>query len=126
MPPDDGRATGLQRVWADEFNCFGVYSDTTQTECNLVEPDEANLVYAFRPPTLRNVVETAPYMHAGQIETLRDVLDHYNQAPPAPMGQTEIQSLNLSEAEIDQLEAFLQTLSGPPASPPELLEAPAR
>ena len=31
----------------------------------------------FRPPTLRNVAVTAPYMHDGSIQTLSQVLDHY-------------------------------------------------
>ncbi len=31
----------------------------------------------FKPPSLRNIAVTAPYMHDGSIETLEDVLDHY-------------------------------------------------
>lgn len=31
----------------------------------------------FRPPTLRNIAVTAPYMHDGSISTLGEVLDHY-------------------------------------------------
>ncbi len=31
----------------------------------------------FKPPTLRNICVTAPYMHDGSVETLDDVLDHY-------------------------------------------------
>ena len=31
----------------------------------------------FRPPTVRNVAVTAPYMHDGSIATLEEVLDHY-------------------------------------------------
>jgi cytochrome c peroxidase len=31
----------------------------------------------FKPPSLRNVALTAPYMHDGSIETLEEVLDHY-------------------------------------------------
>jgi cytochrome c peroxidase len=128
LPPDDGRATGAQRVLDDAFNCLSRYSDANEEECiplDSVQAGGAELVYAFRPPTLRNVAETAPYMHAGQFETLRGVLAHYNQAPTAPLGQTEIQPLNLSETELDQLEAFLRSFSAPLASPPALLNAPA-
>ena len=129
LPPDDGRAAGVQRVLGDEFNCLSRYSDANKTECkalNTIQSNETTMVYSFRPPTLRNVAETAPYMHAGQIKTLHDVLDHYNQAPPAPVGQTEVLALNLSETELNQLEAFLHTLSAPPASSPELLTKPDR
>lgn len=31
----------------------------------------------FKPPTLRNIALTAPYMHDGSLATLDDVLDHY-------------------------------------------------
>ena len=31
----------------------------------------------FRPPTLRNIELTAPYMHDGSIATLEEVIDHY-------------------------------------------------
>ncbi|MEM7641536.1 MAG: cytochrome c peroxidase [Pseudomonadota bacterium] len=31
----------------------------------------------FRPPSLRNIALTAPYMHDGSLETLEEVLDHY-------------------------------------------------
>jgi cytochrome c peroxidase len=80
--------------------------------------------YAFKTPGLRNVAQTAPYMHAGQFETLAQVLGHYDQAPPAPLGQTEVSPLNLTGTELAQLEAFLRSLSGSLASPPELLEPP--
>ena len=38
---------------------------------------------AYKVPSLRNVAERAPYMHAGQFATLSQVLDHYNRAPAA-------------------------------------------
>jgi cytochrome c peroxidase len=129
LPPDDGRATGVQRVLADAFNCLSPYSEAKETECmplSRTRAGDTEMIYAFRPPTLRNVAETMPYMHAGQFETLPQVLEHYNQAPPAPMGQTELQPLNLSETELGQLEAFLRSLSAPLASPPELLKTPAK
>ena len=73
---------------------------------------------------LRNVAETAPYMHSGQFAVLREVLDHYNRAEPAPVGDSELTPLNLSDTELAQLEAFLRSLSGPLATDPELLAPP--
>ncbi len=45
------------------------------------------LLGAFRVPTLRNITRTAPYFHAGQFDSLQEVLGFYNdtrghQAPP--------------------------------------------
>ncbi|HZG68163.1 MAG TPA: hypothetical protein VEZ12_15570, partial [Herpetosiphonaceae bacterium] len=69
--------------------------------------------------------EMAPYMHAGQLKTLRDVLEHYNRAAAGPVGHTELKPLRLSERELAQLEAFLRSLSGGIDAPAELLTAPS-
>jgi cytochrome c peroxidase len=40
--------------------------------------------YAFRTPSLRNLRDTAPYMHNGRFSTLGGVLDFYNRLPSNP------------------------------------------
>jgi cytochrome c peroxidase len=60
------------------------------------------------------VAERAPYMHAGQLATLAEVIAHYDRAPAAPAGHSELTPLGLSERERRQLEAFLRTLSSQP------------
>jgi cytochrome c peroxidase len=127
LPDDVGRTLGAQQVQADEFNCLSIYSDSEPDDCAelrfmVAEGDE--LMRAFRPPSLRNVAERAPYMHAGQYATLEDVLNHYNTAPAAPSGTSEIHALNLSDEQLQQLIAFLHTLSGPLDAPAEYLEPP--
>ena len=68
---------------------------------------------AFKTPTLRNVAETAPYMHDGSIATLEDVIDDYNNGgTPNPYLDREIRKLELSEDEKNALAAFLRTLTG--------------
>jgi cytochrome c peroxidase len=67
---------------------------------------------AFKVPSLRNVAERAPYMHAGQFSALSEVIDHYNRAPEAPAGHSELEPLRLSTKERRQIEAFLRSLSG--------------
>jgi cytochrome c peroxidase len=69
----------------------------------------------FKAPSLRNLAFTAPYMHDGRFETLREVVDHYNsggfRSPNVdPLIRVDI-GLGLTETEIDQLIAFLHTLS---------------
>jgi cytochrome c peroxidase len=115
LPPDVGRALGAQQVLSDEFNCLGAYSDAAPEQCSelrFMVSDGHELVRQFKPPSLRNVAERPPYMHAGQFVTLDEVLHHYNTAPLAPEGHSELQPLNLSELELAQLGAFLATLSG--------------
>ncbi len=68
---------------------------------------------AFKSETLRNIGITGPYMHDGSLATLWDVMDHYNKGGvPNPYLDGGMQRLALSEAEIDDLVAFLFTLTG--------------
>jgi len=64
-------------------------------------------------------------MHKGQISTLAEVLQHYNDAPLAMIGHNEAKPLGLGNRELQQLEAFLKTLAAPLATAGELLAPPA-
>lgn len=86
--------------------------------------DDPELERRYKVPSLRNVADRAPYMHAGQFATLADVLDHYNRAPRASAGHSELKPLRMTAKELRQLEAFLRTLSGGTSAPPELLRDP--
>jgi cytochrome c peroxidase len=67
---------------------------------------------AFKTEQLRNAGITAPYMHDGSLRTLWDVIDHYNKGGETnPYLDGGIEPLNLSESEIDDLVAFLFTLT---------------
>lgn len=129
LPPDDGRRSGVQQALADEFNCLGRYSDARPEQCGELRhavSDGQRLLRQFRPPSLRGVAERAPYMHAGQLPTLARVIEHYNRAPAAPAGHSELKPLRLSAQEISDLAAFLGTLSAPPGAEARWLRPPAR
>jgi cytochrome c peroxidase len=122
---DPGRADGAARLLADEFIAAGPYSDDTEgarAQQLYFLNGGAGVLGHFKTPTLRNVAATAPYMHAGQLVTLADVVRHYSTltdaAPPADPAHVEalIQPLNLSEHEIADLVAFLESLTSEPAS----------
>ena len=81
---------------------------------------------AFKTPSLREVALRAPYMHAGQLPTLEEVVRHYIKAPQAAVGHSELTHLDrgaakpahlerprieLSEVEVQDLVSFLGTLS---------------
>jgi cytochrome c peroxidase len=90
----------------------------------------------FKVPTLRNIARTAPYMHNGYFRTLRGVVAFYNDRDVRPackgeateaeaekracwpqpelrrnMNTEEMGRLGLSEQDIDDIVAFLQTLN---------------
>jgi len=75
---------------------------------------------SFKTPTLRNVALTAPYMHDGKLKTLREVVVHYNNggvtvadAPVNDFLSGGIRPLNLTDAQIDDLVAFMEALTSP-------------
>jgi cytochrome c peroxidase len=70
-------------------------------------------IASFKTPDIRNVLVTAPYFHDGSQETLWDVIDHYNKGDGLqdPYLDEDIQPLALSESEIDDLVAFMASLT---------------
>jgi cytochrome c peroxidase len=78
----------------------------------------------FKIPSLRNVALTAPYMHNGALADLHTVVDFYNTRDvagagwPAPewpaniiVGPERLGAIGLTEQQVDDIVAFLQTLS---------------
>lgn len=75
----------------------------------------------FKIPTLRNIELTAPYMHDGRLETLEEVLNHYNEhIQNSPTLDVQIinasnevgrKTLALSPQEKEDIIAFLKTLT---------------
>jgi len=69
--------------------------------------------WRYKTPTLRNVALTAPYMHNGAFGTLKEVVEFYNRGGvPNPLLDPLIHPLGLTHAEMDQLTAFLESLTG--------------
>lgn len=124
--PDRGRTAGLREARADPFNCTGAFSDDPDRDCPELRfvRTGPELLGAFRTPSLRNLEGTAPFMHQGQLATLEEVIEHYDRAPLSMIGHNEAKPLSWSRRERAQLAAFLETLSAPPATPPEWLQPP--
>ncbi len=127
-PDDLGRYEGIQVVLESEFNSKGPYSDDPDFGAlkldYLAIGDEQ--LGQFKVPTLRNVATHPPYMVAGQLATLTEVVEFYNQLPEEPMfGHREdlMVELGWGEAEVASMVAFLESLTGEPL-PAELTTAP--
>jgi cytochrome c peroxidase len=81
--------------------------------------EELSQIGAFKTPTLRDIALTAPYMHDGSLKTLKDVVSHYNNGGVTKADDRVndfldggIRPLNLTEAQMDDLVAFMQALTG--------------
>lgn len=96
--PDRGRADGAAILVDSIFNSAGPFADVPAP----VSVPDAELVGAFRTPSLRDIAATAPYGHDGALTTLPAVLD--------------VHAPELTADDRDALLAFLLALSG--ARPP--------
>lgn len=115
---DPGRFAGIAVYLGSDFNSHGRFNDDPSIDRTVGVAATDNLKGAFRTKTLRSVAMTAPYMHTGELATLKDVVRFYNQGGGASdyAGTRDplIQPLNLTESEMDDLVAFLESLTGDP------------
>lgn len=99
---------------AGEFHNLGVgmsepTPDLGRFTVTSVEADRG----AFRTSGLRNIAQTAPYMHDGSIATLEEVIEFYDRGGDAnPWLSPDMQPLNLTAQQKADLLAFMQALTG--------------
>lgn len=111
-----------------------VLSDKKSSELGrFAVTDELSQIGAFKTPTLRNVELTAPYMHDGSLLTLKDVMIHYNNGGVTKAGDRVndflsggIRPLNLTDAQLEDLVAFMKALTSSKFSPKYASPAPAQ
>ncbi len=91
---------------------------TTNIGLDVEYSDDGRGQGEFKIPSLRNIALTAPYMHDGRYQTLREVLNHYNNnIQPHPNLDSKLVKnglpikMGLSSLELDALEAFMHTLT---------------
>ena len=120
---DPGRQGGIKRLQANPYNLLGAYNDDATrlnaTATKFLKPEHRNFG-EFKVPTLRNLKLTAPYMHNGSLATLRDVVRHYSELDEDRLhadGERILRPLKLGDEEIDDLVAFLESLSPNQALP---------
>jgi cytochrome c peroxidase len=106
---DDGRLAGTRELKKSRFNLLGSHNDdrsrANAVATSRIEPEE-RMRGQFRTPSLRNVAVTAPYMHDGHVDALRDAIRH---APPR--SARDGAATPLTERQVADLEAFLVTLT---------------
>ena len=108
-------AEALKALGADnseqELDRLALATDMSELGRFMVTKNQAD-IGSFRTPQLRNITITGPYMHDGSMQTLWDVMDHYNKGGDAnPWLDGGIEALALTEDEITELVAFLASLT---------------
>lgn len=116
---DSGRYDGIKRVRSDKFNLVGIYNtlniERDKRKTRTVTLGQVNFGQ-WKTPSLRNLTLTAPYMHDGSLETLRDVVDAYADIDPDRLhsqGESILKPLDLDNNSRNDLVYFLETLSKP-------------
>ena len=114
---DPGRHGGIRKLHQSPYTLLGRFNDdaqrSTAAKTRYVLLRQSNFG-EFRVPGLRNVALTAPYMHAGSLETLADVVRHYSTIDEERLhagGELILRRLDLSAREQVDLVAFLETLT---------------
>ncbi len=114
---DRGRFGGITAVKLSPYNLLGDFSDDTGHVSGLRTRHVAKQYRnwgEFKIPSLRNVSQTAPYMHNGSLGSLEAVIDHYSELNEERLhadGERILRPLNLPAEEKADLKAFLDTLS---------------
>jgi len=117
---DGGRADAIDQLKNEQFTAGSEHSDDPEGTRATISKHIAKRREdwgSFRTPSLRNVAKTSPYMHAGQLATLDDVLEHYstldNFVSADHHRETILEPLNLTERQKTDLIAFLESLTAP-------------
>lgn len=94
-----------------EFANNGLYQEYEDTGRFRLTNDSVDLAL-FKIPSLRNIEKTAPYMHDGSLETLEQVIEHYENGVQTHQNlSSNLGNFTLSEQEKTNLIAFLNTLT---------------
>jgi cytochrome c peroxidase len=99
---------------ANSFHNLGVGSQKATPDVGrfAVTKDPADWG-AFKTPTLREIANTAPYMHDGSLATLEEVVDYYDKGGVKNKNLDErLKPLNLTAQDKKDLVEFMKSLSG--------------
>lgn len=101
----------------NRFHDIGI--DTQDPGRSALDPDDPLAQHAFKTPGLRNIAHRSPYTHNGSVYDLEEIVRHYMTGGiQRPSLSPLMRPLQLSEREVDDLLAFLDTLTAEEAAVP--------
>ncbi|WP_027390204.1 cytochrome-c peroxidase [Chrysiogenes arsenatis] len=132
---NDVEKRGMQ-LFAGKASCISCHNGSSLTDNNfhnigIKDEDKGRAGFTGNPEdlgkiktaALRGITHTAPYMHAGSLRTIEDVVEFKNKGGDGhPNTSPLVRPLNLSDKEKGELVAFLKSLGGtlPIVEKPEL------
>ncbi len=129
-PMSDSAKRGRDLFFSEKGSCTACHVGPNLTDekyhnlgvgMNAAEPDLGRYVItkvetdkgAFKTPTVRNVTQSAPYMHDGSVKTLAEVVELYAKGGEANQWlDPKIKKLDLSEQDKKDLVAFMEACTG--------------
>lgn len=119
---------------------FAILGVPTTPESKEIDPDRGrenvtrrNIdAFAFKTPTVRNILRTSPYFHHGAFRTLEQVIDFYDRGGGRGLGLSvpnqdpDVRKLSLTTAEKAALLEFLRNALTDATSPETLVVPPSR
>lgn len=130
QPLSESAARGWELFFSKRVGCSNCHVGANLTDeqyhnlgvgMNAKEPDLGRYVVtkvekdkgAFKTPTIRNVALSAPYMHDGSMDTLEEVVEHYNKGgDPNPWLSDKMTPLKLTPQEKLDLVEFMRACTG--------------
>ena len=116
------------------FSDFELHVISVPENNKLAEADDGAGDHKFRTGSLRNLSNTGPYMHNGHFETLEETIEFYDdiegresQNPNVRDRELDdkIDDLNLPERRVDEIAAFLRSLTDPDFDKTILTQVPS-
>lgn len=102
----------------DDFRVIGVPDDGYGDKGYGAQVEGDGMDYAFKIPTLRNIVLSGPYMHNGHFDNLEEIIEFYSKGGGPGVGfeapnvdRSVAPGFTLSEQETADLVAFLYALT---------------
>lgn len=129
-PLSESATRGRDLFFSDRVNCSACHVGANLADekyhnlgigMDAKEPDLGRYVVtkveadkgAFKTPTIRNVEFSAPYMHDGSLQTLLDVVEHYNKGgTPNPTLSDKVKPLKLTDQEKQDIVDFMKACTG--------------
>ena len=93
-----------------DFHNIGTGSEEDRGRGAIVNDDYFD--GAFKTPALRNWKNREPFFHDGRFGALREVIDFYRDPPANDIGEPEIDAVDITDEEAEDLLVFLETLNG--------------